>query len=148
MPLSDESVALLPPLTSGQGGCLCCPSKPIQMEMDAQPHPGFGMLSLTLNGDTPEWWNEYCDVSRSVYVPGGWETLRTRDGGTVEYFSGDWWIERPSDGVTLGEIEEAVAESGLTGDWRLCIYGAMTEYTYQRHGPGNWVLVGKGMGFA
>jgi hypothetical protein len=49
--------------------------------------------------------------------------------------------------VTLAEIEEAVADDP-DHDWRLHIYGAMSEYWYQRHAPNQWVLVEKGMGFA
>lgn len=142
----------LKPLDSMQGGCLCCPPKPNVLPLDAQPHPGFGSLNLTRDGETPEWWDEFCDVSWEAYWKDeGWRTTTViagpKKGETVEWFDGDWHWCWAVEEVTLAEIEECVAEDP-DHDWRLRIYGAMSEYTYQRQGCAQWVGVEKGMGFA
>lgn len=138
----------LPALDSGQGGCLCCPPKPLTAPLDMQPHPGFGFLDLTRDGEIPEWWHTFCQwPTEPHYIKPEWVTgtnVRGEPFGfwtdTDEYWSLD-------EAVTLAEIEECCAEDP-DHDWRLRIGGAMSEYTYQRQGCGQWVLVDKGMGFA
>lgn len=58
-------MTLLPPLEHPAGcGCLNCPPKPIELPLDAQPHPGFGSLDLYCDGVTPLGWDEFCDIRR------------------------------------------------------------------------------------
>lgn len=107
----------LPPLTSGQGGCLTCPPRPIDLPMDSNPHPGFGDLILT------------------------------RDGEPVRWHLADYYCEHEIEHVTAQDFED-IAAGDTDHDWRLKVYGPLSEYVYQRHGEGLWVLVEKGMGFA
>jgi hypothetical protein len=116
--------------------------------MDWLPHPGFGALDLTRDGETPEWWGEYCDIGHWVYYLGeGWQTLVNDPGEEVEYFEGDWHFDRPSDAVTLGEIEECAALDP-DHDWRLEIHGPLGGVIYQRQGCAQWVAVERLDGFA
>ncbi len=145
---AENGRELLPPLTGVRTGCLCCAPKPDVAPMDWQPHPGFGVLYLKRDGETPEWWDEYCDVMRWVYViDKGWTTLTNIRGEQVEYFDGEWWPERPSDAVTMGEIEECCAEDP-DHDWRLEIHGPLGGAVYQRQGCAQWVPVERLDGFA
>lgn len=46
-------MTLLPPLEHPAGcGCLNCPAKPVELPLDFQPHPGFGSVELTCDGET------------------------------------------------------------------------------------------------
>lgn len=140
---------LLPALTDPpRCGCLNCPPRPIELPLDAQPHPGFGGLYLTRDGETPEWWDEFCAVSWDTYfIDKGWQKLTRYDGSEVDYFDGDWFPCWAVESVTLAEIEECVAECE-DGDWRLKVDAPLGDVTYQRHGPGRWVAVERGQGFA
>lgn len=120
--------------------------------MDWQPHPGFGMLKLTRDGESPDWWDEFTDVHWWSYWLGqGWHTYEIKAGphkGEIrEAFDGDWYIGWAVDSVTLGEIEECVSEDP-DHDWRLEIHGPMGGAVYQRHGCKQWVAVGRLDGFA
>lgn len=120
--------------------------------MDWQPHPGFGVLTLTRDGASPEWWGEFCEVMRWVYcIDKGWRTTTVkvgpRAGQESEWFDGDWYPERPCEWVTLGEIEECAA-ADPDHDWRLEIHGPMGGAVYQRHGCAQWVAIERLDGFA
>jgi hypothetical protein len=116
--------------------------------MDWQPHPGFGLLTLTRDGETPDWWTEYASIVEWVYELGnGWTTLTRYDGTEVEYFEGDWWPMWLHEGVTLGEIEECCAEDP-DHDWRIEIHGPLGGAVYQRHGCAQWVPIERLDGFA
>lgn len=118
------------------------------MPLDSQPHPGFGGLYLTRDGEAPDWWTEFSDISwDSYYIDKGWSKLTRYDGSVVDYFDGDWWPCWAVESVTLAEIEECVA-TDPDHDWRLKVDAPLGDYTYQRHGKGRWVLVEKGVGFA
>ena len=117
---------MLPALEYGPQACLRCPSKPVHAPLDWQPHPGFGMLTLTRNGETPDEWYAFADE------------IVERD---------QWCVIRRGETVTLAEIEQAVAQDP-DHDWRLRVDSALYDATYQRQGPGRWVLVEKGQGFA
>ena len=43
---------------------------------------------------------------------------------------------------------EDVAAGDPDHDWRLFVNGPLSDYTYQRQGEGEWVLVKQGQGFA
>lgn len=43
---------------------------------------------------------------------------------------------------------ETMALADPEHDWQVHFYGAMAETHYQRHGPGEWVLIDKQEGFA
>lgn len=120
--------------------------------MDWQPHPGFGGLDLTCDGERPEWWDEFRYwPTTPAYFPPEWIT------GTVEVGprKGEpwgFWSETDvhwslDEQVTLGEIEECAAEDP-DHDWRLTIHGAMGGVVYQRHGCAQWVAVERLDGFA
>lgn len=47
-----------------------------------------------------------------------------------------------------GADAEALALSDPDHDWRIQIEGPLSGRTYQRQGPGNWVLVEQNEGFA
>lgn len=59
------------------------------------------------------------------------------------------WVESDEfDGaeVTL-ELVERVARTRPDADWRIHMFGPLSEQEYQRQGEGRWVLVHQGEGF-
>lgn len=66
----------------------------------------------------------------------------TKDGQEV------WSESSADDGYwTLADAEREAAKDP-NHDWRVFFFGPLSEAEYQRHGPRNWVLIKKGMGFA
>lgn len=59
-------MALQPSIGPVDNGCLNCPPKPETAPMDWYPHPGFGMLDLTRDGETPEAWATYPCLEQTV----------------------------------------------------------------------------------
>ena len=55
--------------------------------------------------------------------------------------------EYGEDAVTLSMVER-VARSRPEADWRIHMYGPLSEQEYQRQGEGKWALVRRGDGFA
>lgn len=47
-----------------------------------------------------------------------------------------------------GEDAEKAAAADPDHDWRISIFAPLYEAEYQRQGPGHWVLISKGQGFA
>lgn len=47
----------------------------------------------------------------------------------------------------LAHIEQ-VALMNPDHDWRVCLYAPLRDREYQRQGPGQWVLIASGPGFA
>lgn len=132
--------------------CLHCGPKPDAAPLDWLPHPGFGMLALTCDGETPEWWDEFSEIVHWEYhVDQGWRTTTVmagpRKGETTEWFDGDWYPIWEVEAVTLAEIEECVAEDP-DHDWQLQIHGPLAGVTYQRQGCGQWIAVAQDQGFA
>ncbi len=90
-----------------------------------------------------------CGVRPSTFEPtmhiavGFGSAVLTKDGRTV-------WEEdqtgetEPIDGA---EAERRAARDP-DHDWRITLDGPLSGRTYQRHGPGLWVLVEQNMGFA
>ena len=95
------------------------------LSLDMLPHPGFGALSLTCDGETPEAWWVLCGGSWIA----GWRR---------------WTLDTE---VTLGEIEEAVARDP-DHDWRLEVHGPISGVVYQRQGCAQWLAVERLHGFA
>ena len=46
------------PPTHVMGGCLCCPPKPLVLNLDQELHPGFGMVYVKRNGQTTWPWGD------------------------------------------------------------------------------------------
>jgi hypothetical protein len=69
----------------------------------------------------------------------------TRDG--VEVWSepvGDY----SEDDIWTGADAEKAAAADPDHDWRISKYASLYDAVYQRHGPGQWVLIERGDGFA
>lgn len=43
---------------------------------------------------------------------------------------------------------ERIAEAAPDHDWQIRLHAPLSDRDYQRHGPGLWVLIRQGMGFA
>jgi hypothetical protein len=52
------------------------------------------------------------------------------------------------DCLTGAQAEAMAAKHDPDNDWRITIYGPLSGRTYQRHAPGEWVLIEKNKGFA
>lgn len=52
------------------------------------------------------------------------------------------------DELMTGADAEALAAKEPDHDWRIVLHGPLSGRTYQRHGPGQWMLVEKNEGFA
>jgi len=116
--------------------------------MDWQPHPGFGVLYLKRDGETPDEWYDFCDwPTRDIYVSGSFEMRDHKNGGmkTVEY--AEFEPHHLADELTLADIEEVAADDP-DHDWRLEIHGPMGGVIYQRQGCAQWVAVERLDGFA
>lgn len=62
----------------------------------------------------------------------------------------DVWVEdvnNEQDFMT-GERAETLAAADPDHDWRIVLQGPLSNRTYQRHGPNEWVLIEQGRGFA
>lgn len=78
----------------------------------------------------------------SVIAVGLGSATLTKDGDTV--FS----EERDDENWFTGADAEKLALADPDHDWRISLIGPLSEKEYQRHGPGLWVLVRSGEGFA
>lgn len=47
-----------------------------------------------------------------------------------------------------GAQAERIAAADTDHDWRIVLHGPLSGRTYQRHGPGAWVLIAQDNGFA
>lgn len=101
-------------------GCRHCPPKPIVMPLDANPHPGFGMVTLYRDG-------EY--VKSAGEREDGYHSDELVDSFTVQQF-------------------EDIAAQDPDHDWQMWVNGPMSDATYQRHSASEWVCIEKGFGFA
>jgi len=52
------------------------------------------------------------------------------------------------DELMTGADAEALAAQDPDHDWRIVLHGPLSGRTYQRHGPGQWMLVERNDGFA
>ncbi len=69
---------------------------------------------------------------------------RTKDGAPI-YDEQD--TPEGEECKTCGDME-VIASADPDHNWLISLYAPLYEATYQRHGPGHWVLVEKGNGFA
>lgn len=62
------------------------------------------------------------------------------------------WVEpnevESDDDYMTGAKAEAMAAADPDHDWRIILDGPLSGRTYQRHAPGEWVLIRQDMGFA
>lgn len=140
------------PIGEVRTGCLCCAPKPDVAPLDWYPHPGFGQLDLSRDGCSVDWWMEFSEIVRWVYlIDEGWVTTTVksgpRAGEETEWFDGDWYPEWAAENVSLREIEECVA-TDPDHDWRLRIDGPLGGVVYQRQGSARWVAIQRLDGFA
>ena len=91
--------------------------------------PNCGMMSQTLPMD-------------SVIAVGFGQANITRDNAMI-YFESRLDEEYP----TAQQAEEIAAQNP-DHDWRITYHGPLSDKQYQRQGPGRWVLVATGRGFA
>lgn len=110
-------------------GCLNCP--PIQKlaSLNMLIAVGFGMAQVT------------CD-----------DELVFNEGYDQHHYSAElgdllWQLNRAEGLPILGDIEE-LARNEPDHNWIVALVGPLRERTYQRHGPGQWVLIDSGKGFA
>lgn len=145
-------MSALPSIGPVHTGCACCPPKPEVAPLDWQPHPGFGGLDLTRDGETPEWWAEFQDwPTAPEYLAPEWVTgtveVGPRKGEAWGFWSETDFYWHLDEHVTLGDIEECAALDP-SHDWRLAIHGPLGGVVYQRQGCGQWVAVELLDGFA
>lgn len=63
----------------------------------------------------------------------------------------DVWSENQmadTDEIWTGEKAEEAAAADPDHDWRIYKHAPLYDAVYQRHAPGQWVLIERGMGFA
>ncbi len=59
------------------------------------------------------------------------------------------WQEQGADQEDMtGAMAEAMAAADPAHDWRISLYAPLSSAVYQRQGPGQWVLIERGEGFA
>lgn len=80
-----------------------------------------------------------------VIAVGFGDAMLLRDGRAV-------WSEGdhcgPDGDLMTGAEAEQLAAADPDHDWRIRIYGPLCEAEWQRHGPGEWVQIARGEGFA
>lgn len=144
-------MSALPSIGAVRTGCGCCPPKPETAPMDWYPHPGFGMLDLTRDGETDEAWATFTSWPTESVCWGSWQdgTIKAgpNKGKPWHAWIGGTEYPRLEEAVTLSDIEEAVADDP-DHDWRLEIHGPMGGVVYQRQGCAQWVAVKRLEGFA
>jgi len=91
-----------------------------------------------------------CGAPHAIFPPEGHiavgfgSAALTKDGEEV-------WCEQDADdfhGCMTGAQAEARALADPDHDWRINLNGPLSGRTYQRQGPGHWVLVKQDQGFA
>lgn len=108
-----------PPIGPQGNSCMCCPPIDGYAPLERDLHPGFGMVSLLLDGIEQDDGHEHDEPF----------TLA----GCEAYIDGFTSAMDPTEAFL---------------DWRVRVDGPMNDFTYQRHAPGEWALIEKGMGFA
>jgi hypothetical protein len=83
----------------------------------------------------------------SMLAVGFGDCTVTRDQDHV-YSEAEFEHEHPDVEPPSLDVFEQQAASDPDHDWRVLYYGPLSESEYQRQGPGEWVLIRKGMGFA
>lgn len=107
------------PAVEGSIACLTCQAgAKSDLEFERHIAVGFGSAGYSKDGKTL--WDENCPANRNLD-----------------------WDEMP----TVLSVE-SLAIDDPDHDWRIFFFAPMYEAEYQRQGPGVWVLVKKGQGFA
>ena len=91
-----------------------------------------------------------CGTPTELFPADGWIAVGfgsanvTCDGKEVYSESQDM----DEDNIWTGADAESAALADPDHDWRISKYAPLYEAEYQRHGPGQWVLIRRGEGFA
>lgn len=131
--MADAPAYLLPAIERKPHGCLVCEAAGVIQDtfpMDGIIGVGFGYAGVTKDGR---------------------EVLREPDCELRYDDEGDLLPEEqqpPTPPDVTGADAEALAVADPDHDWRIHMEGPLSGRTYQRHGPGQWVLVEQNEGFA
>jgi len=113
-----------PAIEAGGPACLCCGTPTALFPMDATIAVGFGAATVTKNGK--------CVYEEpQIYI--------AENGDDIEPPEGSYWT---------GADAEKAAAADPDHDWRISKYAPLYEAEYQRHAPGQWVMIRRGEGFA
>jgi hypothetical protein len=110
--------------------CHTAGAKPQIFPMEGVIGVGFGYAGVTKDGQ---------EVLSEPQFP----DIYDADG---ELLPEDQWPEEEP--CPTGADAEALASADPDHDWRIILHAPLSDRTYQRHGPQNWVLVEQGEGFA
>ena len=112
-----------PAIKSKGAACLCCGTPTDIFPLDGTIAVGFGSANVTKDGeciyDEPQ-----------IYYDDKGEPVEPKD---------PYWTGADAEKAALADPDH---------DWRISKYGPMYSAEYQRHAPGQWVLVERGDGFA
>lgn len=140
----------LPALDGRSNPCLCCPPILAALPMARTIAVGFGDAHVERDGEEVyrepgayagtkpcgacEW--GYTDAAKKVLCGqcGGSGTVDDPDAPEAVYWD-------------VAEAEK-LAATDPDHDWRIVLFGPLHGEVYQRHGPGQWMLVEKNEGFA
>ena len=111
-----------PAIAAGGPACLCCGTPTDIFPSDSVIAVGFGSANVTRDG-------------HSVYEE---PQIFYDDEGEPEK-EGEYWTGADAEKAALADPDH---------DWRISKFGPMYEAEYQRHAPGQWVLIRRGDGFA
>jgi hypothetical protein len=137
----------LPALPGRGNPCACCPPIPAKLGLRDEIAVGFGDAHVERDGEVV--WREpsggpppceMCDGRGAI--EGEDNTLRT-----CLACSGFGFLGGTTVMWTTAQAEK-VAKADPDHDWRIVLYGPLHGEVYQRHAPGEWVLVEKNKGFA
>ena len=110
-----------PAIKSGGYACLCCGTPTQMFPMEGIVGVGFGYAAVTKDGE-----EEYREDT--FYYEEGEEPEETI-----------YWS---------GQDAERAALADPNHDWRIVKHAPLYSAVYQRHAPGQWVLIERDEGFA
>lgn len=114
----------LPAIKDSGPACLCCGTPTSIFPAEGLIAVGFGSAGVTCDG-------------REVYS----EPVDRLD-------ENDMPVEAAEDEYWTGADAEKAAAADPDHDWRIFKHAPLYDAVYQRHAPGQWVLVERGLGFA
>lgn len=146
--MSTATWEKMPALDGRSNPCLCCPPILAALPMERTIAVGFGDAHVSRDGEEvyrePSAYDgrKICDACEWGYVAKG--VLCGQCGG--EGYVEDPGVPEP----VYWDVEEAekLAAADPDHDWRIVLFGPLHGEVYQRHGPGQWLLVEKNEGFA
>jgi hypothetical protein len=83
-------------------------------------------------------------VPLGMRIAVGFGAARLTKNGEVVWEEGN---KEFKDCITVAQAEE-IAAKDPDNDWRIELYGPLSEAVYQRHNKDKWVLIKTGLGFA